>query len=707
MKYYLGIIVSIFSLYANAQYKYPISKTVDSSDTWHNITIKDPYRWMEDLKSDETQTWFKAQNDFTDSLLKKVPLTEELYQDFLKLDSIEPDKIGRVRQIGKEIFYFNIKVGDPKMRLCKRNGELGKEQVIAEYTLWGKNYTISNYEIDPYQKYLAVSAAEGGKERSVTKFYDVSKGVFVSDSLPGLFGGYAPGEGNVYYMQQPTWDVHEMVQDKDRVYKVHKIGTDTLQDKVLLSYQLNPDLYAMDNSKQLYPVWLDTNCNYELLFLSSVSPFAEIYYRKINSNTGWKKFINTSDEISGVTGTGNKLYLTSKKDAPNGKILFMEMDNPDFTKSKIVAPEKDIPLTSINGSKNFLILAYTKNGIQIHHEMLDVRNNTLKKNPFPETTNLMYITPFNLSNDDVHIARTGWVTPITYTYSNIDKPFANEKKFAFRKAPVYPYVNEMKVDEVEIAGHDGVKIPVSIIYRKDTKRDGNNVAFLNSYGAYGISSEAYFSPVTLSLVHKGIMFVVPHVRGGGEKGEYWHWSGYKQSKPNTWKDLNSTAEYLITQGYTSPAHLACQGGSAGGILIGRAVTERPDLWACALPQVGCLSLVRQEFAPNGPVNTPEFGTVKNINEFFAMMEMDATLHVQEGTKYPAMLISTGWNDPRVISWQPAKFAAAVQKANASSQPILLEVDYNGGHGDSEDKFAQYKKAARQMAFMLEQSGYKK
>ncbi|MES2429532.1 MAG: prolyl oligopeptidase family serine peptidase, partial [Bacteroidota bacterium] len=148
------------------------------------------------------------------------------------------------------------------------------------------------------------------------------------------------------------------------------------------------------------------------------------------------------------------------------------------------------------------------------------------------------------------------------------------------------------------------------------------------------------------------------------------------------------------------------GASAGGILIGRAITERPDLWACAIPQVGCLSMVRQEFAPNGAINTPEFGTVKNINEFFSLMEMDATLHVQNGVKYPAMLITTGWNDPRVISWQPAKFAAAVQKANSSDKPILLQVDYKGGHGDSEDKYAGMKKEAKKWAFILSQCEHK-
>ena len=696
----------VFLLTVSAQ-KYPFTKTVDSSDTWHHVTIQDPYRWMEDLKSEETKNWFKDQNDYTESIMNKLPMMDDIYKGLLMMDSVQPDKTGKIRQVGNTLFYFNIKLGDAKAKIFKRNGEMAKEELVAEFNMWGSNYTLSDYEIDPFQKYIGISAVEGGKEKSVTKFYNIAQSKFLTDSLPGIFAGYAPGEGNVYYQQQPTWDVHEMVQDKDRVYKIHKLGTDTLQDKTLLSYSLYPSLYALDNTKQLWIYWPGKNSNYEIVFSGSVSPYVDVYSRKINSGAAWKKIINMDDEVTSVNGFGDKLFMVSKKNAPNGKLLSMDLNNPDLANAKLIAAEKDMPLEAITQSKNFLILPYMKNGVQLFHYTVDMRTGKFSKIPFPENTNLMYITPFNMDNDDVHIVRTGWITPVTFSWSNLDKPFAKEKTFAFRKDAKYPYTNELKVEEVEIAGHDGVKIPVSLIYKKDIKLNNNNVAYAYSYGAYGYSSSAGFNPDFLLMAHKGIVIAIPHVRGGGEKGENWHLSGYKQSKPNTWKDLNSTAEYLIARGFTSTKKLACEGGSAGGILIGRAVTERPDLWACAIPQVGCLSMVRQEFAPNGPVNTPEFGTVKNINEFFALMEMDATLHVQNGTNYPAMLITTGWNDPRVISWQPAKFAAAVQKANTSNKPILLQVDYNAGHGDSEDKFAGFRKDAKKWAFVLEQTGYGK
>lgn len=284
--------------------------------------------------------------------------------------------------------------------------------------------------------------------------------------------------------------------------------------------------------------------------------------------------------------------------------------------------------------------------------------------------------------------------------TSLDKPQLKEKKLTFLKDIIYPGAEDIVVEEIEIPSHDGVLVPVSLIYKKGIKLDGKNPAYVYGYGSYGLSSGANFNENYLLMANRGVVIAVAHVRGGGEKGRNWHLAGNKQNKPNSWKDFNSTAEYLIKTGYTSPKHLACEGGSAGGILVGRAITERPDLWACAVPTVGVLTIVRQEFTPNGPINAPEYGSIYKINEFFALMEMDAMLHVQNGTKYPAMLITTGWNDPRVISWQPAKFAATMQKANTSDNPILLQVDYAAGHTASANKFDATLNDAKKWAFIL-------
>ncbi|UOQ68440.1 prolyl oligopeptidase family serine peptidase [Hymenobacter volaticus] len=211
-------------------------------------------------------------------------------------------------------------------------------------------------------------------------------------------------------------------------------------------------------------------------------------------------------------------------------------------------------------------------------------------------------------------------------------------------------------------------------------------------------------PTFLLWTQQGGILACPHVRGGGELGEAWHKAGQKTTKPNTWKDLIACADYLVKNQYTSPGKVAINGGSAGGILIGRAMTERPDLFAVAIPEVGILNAVRMENSPNGPANTPEFGTMQKEEEAKGLLEMDAYQHLTPGTKYPATLVTAGFNDPRVIAWQPAKFAARLQASNTSGKPILFFTDYDAGHGIGDSRRKQFESIADLLAFGLWQTG---
>jgi prolyl oligopeptidase len=230
-----------------------------------------------------------------------------------------------------------------------------------------------------------------------------------------------------------------------------------------------------------------------------------------------------------------------------------------------------------------------------------------------------------------------------------------------------------------VPSHDGVKVPLTLIYKKGTKRDANNPLLMLGYGAYGNSISPVFSISFLTWTGTGGVMAIAHVRGGGELGENWHRGGFKTTKPNTWKDLISCAEYLINTKYTSAKKLAIIGGSGGGILIGRAMTERPDLFAVAIPFVGVMNPIRIEEFSNGPGNEAEFGNPKDSTEWKALLEMDAYLHLKKGQKYPATLVTAGMNDPFVAAWQPAKFAASLQADNASGKPILFWTDFEAGH----------------------------
>jgi prolyl oligopeptidase len=262
----------------------------------------------------------------------------------------------------------------------------------------------------------------------------------------------------------------------------------------------------------------------------------------------------------------------------------------------------------------------------------------------------------------------------------------------------------MVVRTVRVRSHDGVLVPLTIIHKEGLAFDGGNPAILTGYGAYGLSFEPEFEARWLAWLERGGIYAIANVRGGGEYGEAWHLGGYQATKPNTWKDVIACASYLIEQRYTSAKRLGLIGASAGGILAGRALTERPDLFAAVVPMVGMLDAIRAETSPGGPGNTREFGSVKTEAGFKALLAMSTYHHVAAGERYPGVMLTHGVNDPRVPVWQSAKTAARLQAASTSKRPVLLRLDYQAGHGIGSSAVQLREEFADILAFMLWQFG---
>jgi prolyl oligopeptidase len=259
--------------------------------------------------------------------------------------------------------------------------------------------------------------------------------------------------------------------------------------------------------------------------------------------------------------------------------------------------------------------------------------------------------------------------------------------------------------ELKVKSHDGALVPLSVVHRREVKLDGSNPTLLYGYGSYGFTEEPNFQVMRLAWLERGGVFAVANVRGSSVHGYDWYKAGYKSTKPNTWKDLIACAEFLIARRYTSSAKLGIQGGSAGGILVGRAMTERPDLFAAVIPVVGVLDAVRAETTANGVPNIPEFGTVAREDEFRALLAMSSYHHVKDGTAYPAVLLVHGVNDPRVDYWHSSKMAARLMAASTSRKPILLDLDYDAGHGVGATRLQRQKNAADAYAFLFWQTGH--
>ena len=263
----------------------------------------------------------------------------------------------------------------------------------------------------------------------------------------------------------------------------------------------------------------------------------------------------------------------------------------------------------------------------------------------------------------------------------------------------------VEAETVRVKSYDGALVPLVILHKRGLRRDGTNPTLLNGYGAYGYENTSpYYYPPGLAWLERGGVLAFAGVRGGGEYGEEWHLAGKGATKPNTWKDFIACAEYLVKEKYTSPSHLAGEGGSAGGILIGNSIVERPSLFGAAIDAVGLNNTLRAETTSNGVPNIPEFGSTTTAEGFKALLAMDAYSKVKKGEKYPAVMLTTGINDPRVEPWMSAKMAARLQAASASGKPVLLRVDYDAGHGIGSTKQQRNEQLADIYAFLFQQLG---
>jgi prolyl oligopeptidase len=416
----------------------------------------------------------------------------------------------------------------------------------------------------------------------------------------------------------------------------------------------------------------------------------------------WRKICDATDDVTDFAVHGDEIYLMTANGAPRFKVVRMRLAAPGLASAEAVVPASVAVVSTIAAAKDALYVEFREGGARRIARLGYQPGAQLEPLALPDKYPSGTIAACAPDADGALVQTAAWTRAgRTYAYDPAQREFSDTRLNPIGKFDALPGFESV---EVSVPGHDGVMIPLSIVYPSDIKLDGSNPTLLTGYGAYGISRNVAFNPATIAWLERGGVYAVAHVRGGGEYGEEWHKAGQKLTKPNTWKDFISCAEYLIAKGYTSPPRLAGQGGSAGGILIGRAITERPDLFAGGLLDVGCLDAVRMETTTNGVPNIPEFGTVTKEDEFRALHEMSAYHHVKDGEKYPAVMLSHGANDPRVEPWMSAKMAARLQAATASGKPVLFRVDYHAGHGIGSTKLQLQQSAADKFIFMLWQMG---
>lgn len=712
LNFILLISFSFFEL-VNAQ-KTTLAPSKPITDEYFGTKIVDEYRNLENLKDPGTIQWMKDQTTYAHSILKNVTNRKYYIEKRIEFDKRQSFSVSNINVTENDYYFYLKKKPDENVaKVWYRKTFEGKEIEIfnpENYKPENKkkyqiNYIKPNYDGSK----IAIALTESGKEISEMVIYDLKLSkvlpYVITHCWPSDSGGisWLPDNNSFIYRYYPIIDPNSDLFLKNTESVIYRIGDDPQKLNVLLSKKNNPDLKI--NPEDFPRVKLPTkNSKYVIGQLSGPVNFKDTYYmpaKDIDKKGQWKLLFKKEDKVSDFIIKGDNIIYISEKNQTNA-IYSTSLQNPDFKNPAVLVPNiQDEVINTVYSVKDGFIFSSSKNGVEAKlYQYKEGKTESLKL-PIP-AGDISATTQNDLSND-FWINCSGWKNESErFKYDFLTKKFVAENL-----APIiqYPEFKDIIVEEITVKSHDGLDIPLSLIYRKNIKRNKHNPLIMDAYGGYGYNNSPYFEKTYLLWALQGGIVAIAHVRGGGEKGEEWYRGGYKTTKPNSWKDLISCAEYMVKENYTSPENIAIWGASAGGITIGRAMTERPDLFKVAIIDAGVVNALRMEFTPNGPNNVKELGTVKIESEFKALLEMDAYQHIKKGIKYPASLITGGINDPRVSPWMPTKFAAKLLADNASNNPILLKIDYEGGHGGDIPVAQKYDNLADTFAFALWQLGH--
>ncbi len=692
-----------------------VAPSVPIDEVYHGIAITDAYRNLENLEDPEVVNWMKSQTTYTNAIIGNISNRNLFINRVKSLNGRTKFYYGHPKiTINGNYFYSKIQNDGTYTKLYCRVGLHGKETLLYDPKNFkpqsNTTYIMSYYNVSPNGSKVAIALTEGGKEIGDIIVVDVkTKTVLtevITNTWPSGLGGinWLSDNSGFVYVHIPNIDSKSENFIKNTQAVVYKIGDKAGVFKDIFSMSNNPEL-NMDKSDFPIVLTASSHDHYFFSYVGGAQSYNDYYYAQINAvyteKISWKPLFKKEDKIDLFKASGRDLIYVKQKN--NLSALYKTpLLTPNFTsETAFVTLSKDEIVSDLSITKEGLFFSTIKNGIIA--KLYFYNNSIVKEINLPIASGSVYIQNLDIDRSDIWITCSGWTRPDTrYKYNVKTNVFTPEE---IGEKATYPEFNAIITDEVTIKTHDGLDLPLTIIYKKGLKKNGKNRTIMNGYGSYGISNSPYFIPYALFWVNDGGIIAQTHERGGGEKGDEWHEGGYKKTKPNTWKDFISSAEYLIKAGYTSTPYLGIQSASAGGILIGRSITERPDLFKAAVIEVGTLNVLRSENTPNGLNNVKEFGTVANKDEFTYLLEMDAYHHIKKGTKYPATLITAGMNDPRVIAWMPSKFAAKLQANNSSSNPILLDVDMDGGHGGNVSYDKIYDKLADIYAFFYWQLGH--
>ncbi|MDJ1181372.1 prolyl oligopeptidase family serine peptidase [Roseofilum sp. BLCC_M91] len=674
-------------------FDYPPTRQVDRVDDYHGTPVSDPYRWLEDLESPQTQDWVEAQNQIAFEFLEKIPTRDSLKARLEELWNYE--KYGIPSKQGDRLFYFKnsglqnqsvlycLKAPDPDPQILLDPNTLSEDGTIA----------LSRISISDNGEYLAYGLSQSGSDWQEWKVRQIDTQEDLSDRLKWIkFSSVTWSKDNqgFYYNRYAEPKEGQEYQEQNYYEKLyyHRLGDPQPEDRLIYErpdqkeWGFSPQI-TEDGKYLLIGVWRSTELK-NLVFYQDLTQDDSPIIELISEFEASYQFIGSQDST---------LWFKTNLHAPKWRVIAIDLNHPQPENWREIIPESN----DVIGQVSLLNHQFVVRSMEDAHSQVKIYSLEGEHLKTLELPGLGSVSGFNGKPEDTETfySFTSYTTPTTiYHYD-----FLTGESTLYRKPEVSFNPDEYESKQVFYPSKDGTKIPLFITHKKGIKLDGSNPTLLYGYGGFSISLTPGFSVSNLVWMEQGGIYAVPNLRGGGEYGEDWHQAGMKENKQNVFDDFIAAAEWLIEQKYTCSQKLAIAGGSNGGLLVGACLTQRPDLFGAALPAVGVMDMLRFHKFTIGWAWCDEYGCADNPEDFENLYGYSPLHNLKPGTAYPATLVTTSDRDDRVVPSHSFKFAATLQAAHQGPSPVLIRIETKAGHGAGKPTSKQIQEIADKWAFL--------
>jgi prolyl oligopeptidase len=693
-RYFFLLVVTIFAMNACKQktvLKYPVARQVDTVDNYFGTKISDPYRWLENDTSAETAAWVAAENVVTNDYLAKIPFREKIRERLTKMWNYP--RFGVPFREGPWYFFFKNDGLQNQSVFYIRKGLDGDPRVLLDPNKLSEDGTIAlaGTSVSHDGKYLAYSISRSGSDWNEVFVMEIESGKLLPDTLNWVkFSGMSWQKDGFYYSRYDAPKKGMELSKKKEFQKVyyHRAGTSQAEDKLI---HQNPKF-----PQRNYGASVTDDERFLILYESESTSGTALYYRDLaKPDMPFKQLAEGFDyEYGVVDNVGDKFLVVTNHKAPKKKLILMDPSSPEPAKWKTIIPERDDVLESVSLAGDILVSEYMQNAASKAF-LYQTDGKFLREVTLPGIGTLAGFS----SKKGENVAFYGY-TSFTFPMTIFKYDVSQNKSEIYNSPEIEFSPENYEVKQVFYSGKDKTTIPMFIVHKKGLALNGVNPTMMYGYGGFNISMTPSFSLSRLLFLENGGVYVLVNLRGGGEYGEEWHKAGTKDRKQNVFDDFIAAAEYLIAEKYTSPKHLAIMGGSNGGLLVGACMTQRPDLFRVAIPQVGVMDMLRYHKFTIGWAWASDYGTSETKEGFDYLVKYSPLHNLKDSVNYPATLAFTGDHDDRVVPAHTFKFMATLQAKQKGDNPVLVRIETKAGHGAGKPTTKQIDETADLWSFVF-------